>query len=123
MHVVDHESFGSNETGSANATSSVTITNDNPMEILPGFIGKAGGEVRVEVQLKASATNIGDILVTGKVFLFEGTSDTSSDLDGQADVNLIVPKDSVRRWAVHVDNQNEGGDYADIEFTFNNRAV
>jgi hypothetical protein len=124
MHITDDETFGSDEYGDASSPPlEAVVTNESPGEVLPGFVGRAGGEVRVEVKLTALARNSGDVTVTGKVLLFEGTSTETNDLDGQVDVNITVPRDQIRSYSVQVVNQAEGGDHAELLLNFSNFPV
>ena len=71
IHVVDDEDFGDNESGSDDAAGEVVLTNAVPQAIFEGMEAKAGGEVRVELELTAQAIDNGDIKVKGKATLFE----------------------------------------------------
>lgn len=124
MHITDDETFGSDEHADASSPPlEAVVSNESPLEVLPGFVGRAGGEVRVEVKLTALARNSGDVTVTGKVYLFEGTSTETNDLDGQVDVNITVPRDQFRSYSTQVVNQDEGGDHAELVFNFSNFPV
>lgn len=124
VHITDDETFGSDEYGDANSPPlEAVVTNESPQEILPGFVGRAGGEVRVEVKLTAQARNNGDVGITGNVLLFAGTSTETNDLDRQVDVNITVPRDQFRSYSVQVVNQDEGGDHAELVFSFSNFPV
>jgi hypothetical protein len=124
MHITDDETFGSDEHGDANSPPlEAVVTNESPQEVFPGFVGRAGGEVRVEVKLVAQARNSGDVTVTGQVLLYEGTSEETNDLDGRVDVNSTGPRDQFRSYSVQVYNQDEGGDHAELVFNFSNFPV
>ena len=83
----------------------------------------AGGEVRVELDLTAVALTNGDIRVDGDAKLFEGTSESTNDLDGQRVFSTLVPKDRFTTRTVTVRNDDEGGDFATVSLSFSNRAV
>ena len=122
MHMTDDENWPfSDEHGDANsAPLEALVTNESPLEVFPGFVGRCGGEVRVEVHLTASVRNSGDVGVSGQVLLYEGTSTETNDLDGTQDVNITVPRDQFRSYSVQVTNQDEGGDHAELVFNFSN---
>jgi hypothetical protein len=120
MRITDDETFGSNEFGDASGNGEIVVTNDMPQEVMPKVIGKAGGEVRVELILVGQARDNGDVKITGKAELYEGTSTTTSDLDGDESIDIIIPRDSFRHYSVQVKNEDEGGDFADIVMNFSN---
>jgi hypothetical protein len=123
MDITDDETFGSNEHGSADGQSDMFISNKQP-RVFMKLIGKAGGEVRIELSLNASATTEGDIQISGDAKMFEGTSEESDDLDGTTPVNFTVPRDEIiPNMPIHVSNQDEGGDFADITLTVSNFAA
>lgn len=78
-----------------------------------------GGECRVEVEATARLMNKrGDVKVTGVVKLYEGTSTNSRDLDGVRDFSFTVPADrETQLKTIHVHNDDEGGDWADVRIT------
>lgn len=120
MRLTDDETFGSNEFGDAAGTGEIVVTNDMPQEVMPKIIGTAGGEMRVELILIGQARINGDIRITGKAELYEGTSTTTSDLDGDESIDILIPRDSFRAYSVRVNNEDEGGDFADITMNFSN---
>lgn len=82
-----------------------------------------GGECRVEVEATARLMNRdGDVEVHGVVKLYEGTSTNSRDLDGVRDFVFTVPADEETQVkTIHVRNDDEGGDWADVRITaYNN---
>ena len=122
MELTDDETFGSNEHGSQNGQGQVYITNKLAMGLI-SLVGKAGGEMRVELTVDCIATVEGDVFVTGKVKLFEGTSEETDDLDGTFDISLTVIRDGIITQPIHVRNTDEGGDFADITLTITNFAA
>lgn len=123
MRLTDDETFGSNEHGEASGFGEIVVTNSNPQEVMPKVIGTAGEEVRVELRLVGQALTNGDVRITGKVELYEGTSDQSDDLDGDEDIAILIPRDEFRSYSMRVRNEDEGGDFADITMNFSNFSV
>lgn len=120
MRLTDDETFGSNEHGEASGRGEIIVTNDSPQEVMPKLIGTAGGEMRVELILKGQARSSGDVNITGQAILFEGTSESTGDQDGDEDINIVIPRDGFRDFSVRVNNEDEGGDFADITMNFSN---
>lgn len=122
MELTDDETFGSNEHSNASRSGEVLVTNDMPQEVIK-LIDGAGGEMRVELTLIGQARNNGDVIITGQAQLFEGTSEQTTDLDGDEPINIIVPRDGFRSYSLRVVNEDEGGDFADIRMTLSNASV
>ena len=84
------------------------------------FEGRAGDEVRAEVNTYFTALPHGGVLVDSLTKLFEGESDDSTDLDGKEGDHAIVhinelPKTLTLQYLVQ--NEDEGGDEALINLT------
>jgi hypothetical protein len=120
--VTDDETFGSDEHAHGDKRGEVILTSELPQELISMAQG-AGGEVRIELRLDAQATLDGDVIVTGKIQLYEGTSEQTDDLDGEESVNFVAPRDNFTRKSYTVRNQDEGGDHAEITMTVSNFAV
>jgi hypothetical protein len=76
---------------------------------------KCGGEVRTEFHLTGTLDNNGGWCVTGVVELYEGTRDTSNDLDGSKTVSGCAPAGGMIEIDGRVSNTDEGGDWADYK--------
>lgn len=122
MDITDDETFGSNEYGSASQQTEGFVSNNFPSTLLR-LTGKAGGEVRIELQVDVRASISGDIHVTGEAKMFEGTSEESDDLDGTTPINFAVPRDAFISQEITVRNTDEGGDFANIRLTASNFAA
>lgn len=122
MDLTDDETFGSNERSSASRWGEVLVMNDMPQEVMK-LIDGAGGEMRVELTLIGQARSNGDVLITGQALLYEGTSEQTNDLDGDEAINIIIPRDGFRSYSFRVVNENEGGDFADMNLTFSNTSA
>jgi hypothetical protein len=119
MDLIDDETFGSNEFSSADERREVVVTNFAPQELIKMSDG-AGGELRVELALDVQARSTGDVSITGKASLFEGTSETSNDLDGDDAIQFIAPRDGFVSKKYVVVNEDEGGDQGTITLSVAN---
>lgn len=84
-----------------------------------------GGECRVEVRLEARALADGLVQIEGTTKLFEGTSDSSQDLEDEKSVAFVVPKGGVAYYEkVQLRNtETFGGDHAEIGISLTNTLV
>lgn len=122
MTVLDEETFSPNEKRSRNFDWS-SILSDKDDRIQEDFekIVRAGGEVRGELFLTAQLLSEGRIRVSGDLNLFEGTSESTSDLDGSRNYAFIVRKDQTVTKDLIVYNEDEGsGDYTKVVMTIKN---
>lgn len=119
IYLTDHETFGSNEHGSAEGRAETVLTQDLPQHVLY-LEGRAGGEMRVELSLSAQARASGDVIISGQAVLFEGTSEQTTDRDGDEYFELLIPRDGFTSHRVVVRNEDEGDDYAEITLNFSN---
>lgn len=74
------------------------------------FEGRCGGEVRLEMDVFASLGVYDSIIVNLDVRLYEGTSSSSSDLDGRGNFTVIIPaapNDNKRSLSATVWNTDE----------------
>lgn len=122
MDIVDDETFGSDERGSAQMTREVVVTDEVSQGLMHMEKG-VGGEVRVELDLNAIAQGNGDVRIDGNAKLYEGTSEQTSDLDGERNFVVLIPADRFVSHVVNIRNDDEGGDRATITMNFNNQAV
>jgi hypothetical protein len=122
MDLTDHETFGSNEHSSADLFGEAVVTNHMPQELIRMSDG-AGGEMRVELKLDVQATIEGDAIVTGQALLYEGTSEQTTDLDGDEPVKFLAPRDNFVSKTYTVTNEDEGDDFGVITMTVSNFAV
>lgn len=117
---VDHETFGSNETGSASRATERLFQGPDQQELL--FMAcRWGGECRVELFVNGKRRNDDALEVSVAALLFEGTSESTDDLDGRIDYGLVVPKGQTVSDSRRVTNLDEGGDFADVSLTITNR--
>lgn len=119
MVLVDHENGTANEGGNGEEAAEAVITNAMPQEVVTFSTG-AGDEMRIEVRIVAQARDSGDIMVNGVATLFEGDDENTTDLDGQQNFAVLVPRNSFATQKVKVVNSDEGGDEATIDLAFRN---
>ncbi|MEZ4631980.1 MAG: hypothetical protein R2880_14935 [Deinococcales bacterium] len=79
--------------------------------------------MRVELSLSAQARASGDVIISGQAILFEGTSEQTTDRDGDEYFELLIPRDSFISHRLVVRNEDEGGDFAEITLNFSNYAA
>lgn len=122
MYITDDETFGSNEHGRAEGRDERWVDSWDPQGVMQ-LIGKAGGEVRVELAAAAAIRPDGSVRVVIDVKLFEGTSEETNDLDGTVSTTQIVPVDQVTQIPIRINNTDEGGDFADLTLTISNSST
>ncbi len=121
--IMDYENFGPNTICNRGLTlNPSTVTSGTDKRIRAW--AKCGGEIRVEVHYRLSIDPNGVIRVTeGKVELYEGTSEDTTDLDGtSAFANMILFPGASGTRSIHVQNWAEGqpDDKADVTLTLRN---
>jgi hypothetical protein len=119
VSITDSETFGADEhcarglfgTGAAQLpTTKVARINDTD--------NGCGGEIRVEARISATLSSNGTFCMSGqqaRILLYEGTSESTTDLDGEVDLGGCIQPGQTRTWQGTVNNTDEGGDFA----TFN----
>jgi hypothetical protein len=119
MDITDDETFGSNEHGHVERRDERWVDSWDPQGVMQ-LIGKAGGEVRVELTATAAIRPDGSVRLQVDVKLFEGTSEETNDLDGTRSTTQIVPVGQVVQIPIRINNDDEGGDFADISLVISN---
>ncbi len=120
--LTDHETFGSNEHGSAQRRDERWVDSWDPQGVMT-LVGTAGGEMRVEVVADAAVRPDGSVRVGVNVKLYEGTSVTTDDLDGERSTTQVVPRDQTVQIPIHIRNDDEGDDFADISLVISNTST
>jgi len=124
MYVEDDENFGSNETVRRQKTNSAILSVQGLAQSVMDFEVRMGGEIRVEFTVTASLFDgAGNAIVDGEVKLYEGTSESTGDLDGVRQFQLYIPVGATINHFVRVNNDDEGGDYATIRLNVTNVAA
>jgi len=119
MYLVDHETFGSNETATfalfkgsflnpANRTETFTIKNC--------VGGEVRGEITFTLQLRADNTTVD---AQASAWLFEGTSCDTDELEDSETINVSVLKDEENLRVINLVN-NGDEDRANFNFTISN---
>jgi hypothetical protein len=119
---VDDEWFGSNEFGHAEFTRETILDSSQPQNVIQ-MDCRWGGECRVELILTGQMLDNGDVRITGEAKLFEGTDESTTDLDGTTNFVFLVPRGKTVSNQQRVDNTDEGGDYATVKMTVNNSII
>jgi len=78
--------------------------------------GRCGGEIRIEVHLNCYLINGASqtIRVDYDARLYEGTSESSNDLDGRRVGSFDVDPNAQKKFFIGLNNDAEGGDWAAI---------
>jgi LGFP repeat len=122
ISITDDDGPDADEHGHEEKTAVENITNDVPQIVLEST-GTAD-KVRVKLTITAKALDNGDVLVNGKAQLFEGGDAMATQgPDGQSTFTVVVPRGSFLAQSFTVKNEDEGGDFADIDVNLNNSAV
>jgi len=83
-----------------------------------------GGEVRIEVTCTMTYLLASDaVRFNCNAKLYEGTSESSNDLDGQVNVVKTVGRNRNEDIEIKVRNTDEGGDHAEIRLHVTNRKL
>jgi hypothetical protein len=125
MTIVDDESWPwSDEVGTFNLAGSKVAWIQEPSHYMDKQVISRceGGEVRVELVVN-TVHRYPDVDVYIDAYLYEGTSCSTSDLDGHVELPAfamnpvnINHSDTVTK-TLRVDNTDEGGDYATVKLT------
>jgi hypothetical protein len=119
MRIVDDEDIVANEIERVQFAEARDLDEDQPEELIH-VEGRAGGEVRVELDMNMQLIRNNRVRIRGSTILFEGTSEENNDEDGRFDFSFVVrPGRTVSR-SFRLRNTDEGGDFADISFTCSN---
>ncbi|MGG8497063.1 LGFP repeat-containing protein [Tenacibaculum sp. TC6] len=122
MNIVDHETFGSNEKKTV-INSGVFLLDKSKKTNSLFFVGKCGGEVRIELKIEFTQNSNGTLSIKESAKLFEGASTNSKDLDGTASKSVTIGKNENKSVSFRVRNTDEGGDYADIILQVSNVVI
>jgi hypothetical protein len=120
MKLQDYENFGPNEVKTTQFSKSTTL-DDDQLEELMEVIEGVGGEVRGELTINAQLLSGNRIRVWVDIWLYEGTSESTSDLDGERHSNFIVREGQTVNKTYMVYNTDEGDDdFVRVVFTCKN---
>lgn len=119
MDLTDDETFGSNEHGHAERRDERWVDSWDALAVME-LVAKAGGEMRVELSATAAVRPDGSVRVSVDIKLFEGTSEETRDLDGRRSTTQLVPAGGIVQIPIRINNDDDGGDFADISLTISN---
>lgn len=122
MDITDDEFWADDEHSHVEGRDERWVDSWDPQGVMR-LVGKCGGEVRVEVAATAAVRPDGSIRLLVAVDLYEGTSEESTDHDGHRDANQVVPVDGIVQVPIRINNDDEGGDFADISLTVSNSST
>jgi hypothetical protein len=125
FYVEDYETFGDNETIRRQQVNSAIISSNGLAQAIMNYELRMGGEIRVEFDVVASLYDSnGNAMLNCDLKLFEGTSESTNDLDGQRTFQLYCPAGATVNHFVRVNNDAEGDDdYATVQLTITNMPV
>jgi hypothetical protein len=124
MDIEDDETFGSPERCHYDDGREVVLSQATPRRSFGPIVRGCGGEVRIEIYLDGERLGNGDVRISGIAHLFEGTSEQTTDHDGDEVIPpFVVPAGSTAQHSFRVRNEDEGGDFADIRLEVANRAA
>lgn len=81
---------------------------------------KWGGELRVEYKITCRLLADNDVEVEVQSWLYEGTSESSTEIDGTRSTTFRVGRGSTEGLTLKTENDNEGGDWAELAITAKN---
>ena len=119
MDLTDDEFWADDEHGHVETRDERWLDNWDSQAVLQ-LVGKAGGELRVELSATAAVRPDGSVRVNMDATLFEGTSEESTDVDGRRSTMQIVPPGQIVQIPLRINNDDEGGDFADIKLIISN---
>lgn len=122
MDITDDEFWADNEHAHVERRDERWVDSWDPQSVMQ-LVGKAGGEVRVELAATAAMRPDGSARVQIEVKMFEGTSEESSDLDGTRSTTVVVNADQIVQVPIRINNDDEGGDFADISLVISNTST
>jgi hypothetical protein len=119
LHIEDYETFGSNEHCYFSLNTTRPANSNYP--IIFDWSKPCGGEIRSELHVQAQVQSNKYIHVYGDILFFEGTTEGTSDLDGQLDFSMYVPPNTSIPFNQVVWNTDEGDcDCATYNLRFGN---
>jgi hypothetical protein len=126
-NIEDYETFGSNEhCNNRKLFGADRAGNAYGTEATPSASARCGGEIRVEVHGHGTIDDNGNFCnLRVDVLFFEGTSESTNDLDGRGATSwggCIAPGQATTQKKVHVYNtaEDEAEDRADVWITLKN---
>jgi hypothetical protein len=106
VHIQDYETFAANEHCYSSLNTNRTANPAYPIEI--EWIRTCGGEIRAELHMQGQVLSNNYLFVFGTVLFFEGTSTSTSDLDGSKSFTLYVAPGTSSPLNLTVWNTDEG---------------
>lgn len=127
MYAMDHERIGRNEHGERVIPVHILLTDIGVANKAQVPSLRVGGEVRLELDLFASIHDSnGMILINGEARLYEGDSDTTTDLEDAKQFKLEIPRKKQVTHTIDLYNSGDlggGGDIGRISLYLTNTLV
>ncbi|RFN43543.1 hypothetical protein FIE12Z_12217 [Fusarium flagelliforme] len=122
---IDHETFGPNERMQAPIFGRVILTQQDVPENFITLKKGWGGECRVEITLTARLLAQQRVLVTVNGKLFEGTDESTGDLEDEQNASAVVPRGGIPvPFSMSLYSSGVGGgDSATVSLSFTNTVV
>ena len=116
------DEFFSDEHGHLKQNVDAILNGGQPASVIKVPYLRWGGECRVELQLTAQVVQKDAVQITGTAKLFEGTSESTNDLEDTKQINFTIPKGGIpaHRQINLVSTEIGGGDHAEIRITLTN---
>ncbi|HEY0638970.1 MAG TPA: hypothetical protein VGD67_15075 [Pseudonocardiaceae bacterium] len=106
LHLEDYETWAANEHCYSSLNTNRTANPSYPIEI--EWVRTCGGEIRAEMHMQAQVLSNNYLHVFGSLLFFEGTSSSTSDLDGRKNFTLYVAPGASQPLTATVWNTDEG---------------
>ena len=99
------------------------LLDDDQVEEVLEVVEGVGGEVRGELLVRGVLRSENRIRVWVDLLLYEGTSEATSDLDGERHSTFLLRKgESVSKTMTAWNTNEDDDDYARVKLTFKNNA-
>lgn len=120
MRIVDDDDLSQDEVGEFTFSRNLEL-NENQLHGVFRETNSVDDEVRVELVVDVRLLDDGSVQLNVNAKLFEGSSSSTDDLDGEVSEKANLSKSKTYKNDFRVRNVDEGGDYADIVLIVKNR--
>jgi hypothetical protein len=123
LKVLDEETFSANEVKTVPFSETITLHDDQLEEVINIEQG-VGGEVRGEMMATAQLMSNDRIRVGVDLWLYEGTSEGTTDLDGEKHTLFVLQRgQKLSKGMIAYNTDEDAGDYVKTSFTCTNAAA
>ena len=115
----------SHEHGQSIQNVNLVVDRDQPASKLELNHLRWGGECRVEVEISAKFVGSGNVHVAGEARFYEGTTESTDDLEDTKRIEITVPKGGtpVHHSVSMKNSERFHEDHADVKLSFTNSLV